>query len=39
MNKKAETTDSVTTRPAVSKTARVIPSDTGGVVVAGTPSF
>jgi integrase len=39
MNKKAETTDSATSRPAAPKTAKVISNDTDAVVVAGTPSF
>jgi integrase len=39
MNKKAETADFVTSRPAAPKTAKVMPNDTDAVVVAGTPSF
>jgi Phage integrase family len=38
MNNKAETADSVTSRSATSKTARVILNDTDALVVTGTPS-
>jgi integrase len=39
LNKELGTTDSVTSRPVVWKTARVISDDTDGVIVAGTPSL
>ena len=39
MSKKSEESDSVTSRPAAPKTAKVIPNDTDAVVVAGTPSL
>ncbi len=39
MNKKEEKEKSTTSKPASPKTAKVIPNDTVGVVVTGTPSF
>jgi integrase/recombinase XerD len=39
MNEKTETADPVASKPASSKTIKVIPNDTHAVVVAGMPSF
>jgi hypothetical protein len=39
VNTKPETTDSITSRPVLPKTAKVVLDDTDAVVVAGTPSF